>query len=94
VSTPEEPKKKGFFDQLKEATQVVVDKTRDGVEDLQQRRELSSVYEDLGEKAAELVRSGAISHPALTPLVGRADELEAALAATPQPPPDEPPPAG
>jgi len=90
VSTPEEPKKKGFFDQLKEATQVVVDKTRDGVEDLQQKRELSGVYEDLGQKTAELVRSGAISHPDLAPLVDRATELEASLAA----PSEEPPAAG
>ena len=81
--TPEPPKKKGFFDQLKEATQVVVDKTRDSVEDLQQRRELDSVYEDLGRKTAELVGSGAVAHPELTPLVEKAKELEAELAEPP-----------
>lgn len=81
--TPEPPKKKGFFDQLKDATQVVVDKTRDSVEDLQQRRELDSTYEDLGRKTAELVASGAVSHPDLTPLVEKARELEAELAEPP-----------
>lgn len=90
--TPAEPKKKSFFDQLKEATSVVVEKTRDGVEDLQQKRELSDVYEELGVKAAELVRSGAIANPELAPLVARADELEAALAVPPAA--EEPPAAG
>jgi hypothetical protein len=86
-----EEKKQGFFDQLKDATAVVVQKTRDGVEDLQQKRELSETYGELGRKTAELVKSGAIAHADLTPFMDRIAELEAALAAAP---PAEEPPAG
>lgn len=82
-----EEKKQGFFDQSKDATAVVVQKTRDGVEDLQQKRELNETHGELGRKAAELVRSGAIAHPDLTPFVERIDELEAARAAAPEEPP-------
>ena len=83
MSEPEQPKKSGWMDQLKEATSNVVAKTREGVEDLQQRRELDSTYEDLGRKTAELVESGAISHPDLAPLVEKAKQLEAELAEPP-----------
>jgi hypothetical protein len=89
-----EEKKQGFFDQLKDATAVVVQKTREGVEDLQQKRELSETYGELGRKTAELAKSGAITHPDLAPFFEKIDELEAALAAPP--PGAEPPetPAG
>jgi hypothetical protein len=73
-----------WLGKLKDATNVVVEKTREGVEDLQQKRELSATYDELGRKAAELVESGAISHPDLTPLVDKANELKAALAAAPE----------
>ena len=86
--------KQGFFAQLKDVTNVVLEKTRDGVEDLQQKRELSETYGELGRKTAELVRSGAIAHADLTPFMDTIAELEAALAAPP--PAAEPPetPAG
>jgi hypothetical protein len=77
----EESKSSKWLGKLKEATNVVVEKTKEGVEDLQQKRELSATYDELGKKAAELVESGAISHPDLTPLVDKVNELKAALAA-------------
>ena len=97
----EESKSSKFFGRLKEATNVVVEKTREGVEDLQQKRELSQTYDELGKKTADLVESGAISHPELTPLVEKINELKAALAAqaaseasaeTPAPPAETPAP--
>jgi hypothetical protein len=86
--------KQGFFAQLKDVTNVVLEKTRDSVEDLQQKRELSETYGELGRKTAELAKSGAIAHPDLTPFLEKIDELESALAAPPPAP--EPPetPAG
>jgi hypothetical protein len=86
--------KQGFFAQLKDVTNVVLEKTRDSVEDLQQKRELSETYGELGRKTAELTKSGAIAHPDLTPFLEKIDELETALAAPPPAP--EPPetPAG
>ena len=67
-----EEKKSGFFDQLKDATNVVVEKTRDGVEDLQQKRELSETYGELGRKTAELVE-GRRDHPPRPDAVRRED---------------------
>ena len=89
-----EERKQGFFAQLKDVTNVVLEKTRDSVEDLQQKRELSETYGELGRKTAELAKSGAIAHPDLTPFLEKIDELETALAAPPPGP--EPPetPAG
>jgi hypothetical protein len=87
-----EPKKSGgFLDQLRDAAQVALEKTRSGVEDLQQRHELSQTYGALGRKTAELVESGAISHPELTKMVDEIRELKAAeLAAEPETEPDAP----
>src|SRR3954452_18336180 len=91
MSEPEQPKKSGWMDKLKDATSTVVEKTREGVEDLQQKRELSETYGELGRKTAELAKSGAITHPDLTPFLEKIAELQAALAA---PPPAEEPPPG
>jgi uncharacterized protein involved in exopolysaccharide biosynthesis len=77
----EQSETKKFLDRLKEATANVTQMTRDGVETLQTKRELSQAYGDLGRKTAELVQSGAITHPDLTPLVDRIAELNAQLAA-------------
>lgn len=73
--------KQSFLDRLKEATGVVVEKTREGIEELQTRQALSKAYGELGRKTAELVESGAISHAELTPLVDEIKKLKAELAA-------------
>jgi hypothetical protein len=86
--------KQGFFAQLKDVTNVVLEKTRDSVEDLQQKRELSETYGELGRKTAELAKSGAIAHPDLTPFLEKIDELETALAAPPPAPEAPETPAG
>jgi hypothetical protein len=77
----EESEGKKFLNRLKEATANVTQMTREGVETLQAKRELSQTYGDLGRKTAELVESGAISHPELALLVARIAELKAQLAA-------------
>jgi hypothetical protein len=77
----EESESKKFFNRLKEATANVTQMTREGVETLQTKRELSQAYGDLGRTTAELVQSGAVTHPDLTPLVDRIAELKAQLEA-------------
>jgi uncharacterized protein involved in exopolysaccharide biosynthesis len=77
----EESESKKFFNRLKEATANVTQMTREGVETLQTKRELSQAYGELGRATAELVQSGAVTHPDLTPLVDRIAELKAQLEA-------------
>jgi seryl-tRNA synthetase len=77
----EESETKKFFDRLKEATANVTQMTREGVETLQTKRELSQAYAELGRKTAELVQSGAITHADLMPLVDRIAELQEQLEA-------------
>ena len=99
----EESEGKKFLNRLKEATANVAQMTKEGVETLQVKRELSQAYGDLGRKTADLVESGAISHLELTEPVTRIGELKAQLAAAGESEsedapaasaPDEAPPAG
>ena len=60
------------------------------------KRELSQAYGDLGRQTAELVESGAVSHPDLSEPVARIAELKDRLAAASEADeapsePDEPP---
>jgi len=77
----EESETRKFFDRLKDATANVAQMTKEGVETLQVKRELSQAYGDLGRTTADLVDSGALSHPELTEPVTRIGELKAQLAA-------------
>jgi hypothetical protein len=89
--------KQSFMDRLRDATGVVVERTREGIEDLQTRTALSRAYGELGRKTAELVESGAVTHAELTPIVDEIKKLKAELAAAgeAEPAADEPaPPAG
>ncbi|HLY87214.1 MAG TPA: hypothetical protein VKO84_12010 [Gaiellaceae bacterium] len=54
-----------FFNKAKQAAEQAATKAREGVEDVQQKRELGQAYGDLGRAAFELVESGEISHPKL-----------------------------
>ena len=94
---PDESESKKLFDRLTEATANVTQMTREQVGSLQAKKELWQTYADLGRKTAELVESGAVSHPELGPLVERVNELKAQLAAAdedeaPAPEADETPP--
>jgi hypothetical protein len=75
--------KSSFLNRLKDATSVVATRAREGVEDLQTRHELSQAYGDLGRKTAELVESGAVSHPELAESVEKIKALKAELEAKP-----------
>jgi hypothetical protein len=56
------------------------EKAKEGVEEVQTRRDLHNAFGDLGKKTFELLKAGGIEHPELTPIVGRIEELQAKLA--------------
>ena len=80
----------GFLDKAKSAAAEAAQKAKEGAEfaaqkaketgeTVQTKREISSAYDELGQKAFELVASGAIAHGELTPLVDKIKELQAKL---------------
>lgn len=59
----------GFLDKAKAAAEQAAAKAKEGVEDVQQKRELSQAHNELGKLAFELVESGEIAHARLDALV-------------------------
>jgi hypothetical protein len=55
----------GFLDKAKAAAVEATAKAKEGVEDVQLKRELSQAYNELGKVAFELVESNEIAHPKL-----------------------------
>ena len=78
----EEEGKSSFLNRLKDATSTVATRAKEGVEELQTKHELSQAYGDLGRATADLVESGAVSHPELTAGVDKIRALKAQLEAT------------
>jgi hypothetical protein len=93
----------GFLDKAKAAAEQAASKAKEGIEDVQTKRELSQAYHELGQKTHELATSGALSHPDLTALLEKITALKAqdeqegepvgAAAASTDPPPSNQPPA-
>ena len=94
----------GFLDKAKAAAEQAASKAKEGVQDVQTKRELGQAYGELGQKTYELVSSGGLSHPELTPLVDKISALKAqdeqegepvaaAASASTEPPPSNQPPA-
>ncbi len=61
----------GFLDKAKAAAEQAAAKAKEGVDDVQSKRELSQAYNELGKTTYELVESGEISHPRLDPIALR-----------------------
>ena len=55
----------GFLDKAKAAAEQAAMKAKEGVDDVQTKRELSQAYNELGKTAYELIESGDLSHPRL-----------------------------
>lgn len=70
----------GFLDKAKAAAEQAATRAKDTAGELQTKRELGQVYDELGRKTFELVEAGEVSSPALDPLVERIRALNAKLA--------------
>ena len=55
----------GFLDKAKSAAEQAAAKAKEGVEDVQLKRELSQAYGELGRTAFDLIDNGDLSHPGL-----------------------------
>ena len=55
----------GFLDKAKAAAVEATAKAKEGVEDVQLKRELSQAYNELGKTAFDLVESNELAHPKL-----------------------------
>jgi hypothetical protein len=77
----------GFLDKAKAAAEQAANRAKEGVEEVQSKRNLSHTYEELGRTAFDLIEEGQISHDRMTALAEEIRKLRAAL-------PDEPVAAG
>ena len=72
----------GLLDKAKQAAEQAAAKAKEGVEDVQTKRELSQAYNDLGKSTYELIGSGEISNPRLDAAAAKITALTEKLAAT------------
>ncbi len=70
-----------FFDKAKQAANQAAAKAKEGVEDVQQKKELWQAYHELGKTTFELIESGEISNPKFDPTVAKIRDLNEKLAA-------------
>jgi hypothetical protein len=77
-----------LLDKAKAAAEQAAVKAKEGVEDVQTKRELHATYGELGEKTFELVESGQLERAEFAALVQKIKDLKAKLAEeTPAPDP-------
>ena len=77
----------GLLDKVKTQAEQTAAKAREGVGEVQAKRELSQAYTDLGKTAFALVERGEISHAELGSAVDRINELKTGLKPEPDPEP-------
>ena len=71
----------GFLDKAKAAAEQAAAKAKEGVDDVQAKRELSQAYGELGKVAYDLVESGAIAHAGLDEAAARVRAARASAGA-------------
>ncbi|MEZ5102582.1 MAG: hypothetical protein R3C15_22850 [Thermoleophilia bacterium] len=64
------------FEKAKDVAQEGYEKAKDEAKELQLKRELGNVHEDLGKKVVELYASGALNHSDLSAGVQRVKEIK------------------
>jgi hypothetical protein len=69
----------GLLDRAKLAAEQAATKAKEGVEDVQTKRDLNAAYNELGTKAFQLVDSGELTQPQFDDLVARIRSLKAKL---------------
>jgi hypothetical protein len=95
----------GVVEKVKAAAGRATTKAQEGVATVQTKRKLTQAYGELGQTTYELVQSGELTHPRLSPTVERIDAVKSQLereeraegpppvpASAPGTPPDAPPP--
>jgi len=80
-----------ILDKAKAAAEQAAVKAKEGVEEVQTKRELNAAYAELGTKAFELVEAGDLERTEFTALVEKIRGLKAKLAETDESPGEEPP---
>jgi hypothetical protein len=73
----------GLLDKAKAAAEQATSKAKEGIEDVQTKRDLAQAYGELGRVTYELSESGEISHARLEEIVDRIRGLEARSNAEP-----------
>ena len=66
----------GFLDKAKSAAETATTKAREGLEDVQAKRELGQAYDELGKLTFDLVESGEITDSRLDDVVARIRRLK------------------
>lgn len=70
----------GLLDKVKSQAEQAAAKAKEGVHEVQLKRELGQAHEELGKLAFELAEAGQITHERLAPLVQKVHDLTAQLA--------------
>jgi cob(I)alamin adenosyltransferase len=70
----------GFLDKAKAAAETAAAKAKDAAEDVQQKRDLSSTYNELGKVTFDLIESGEVSNPQLDELAEKIRGLKEKIA--------------
>ena len=69
----------GLLDKAKSAAETATSKAKEGIGDVQTKRELGQAHDELGKLAFELHEAGEIAHARLDELVGRIRKLKGDL---------------
>ncbi|HUJ55414.1 MAG TPA: hypothetical protein VLW49_05435 [Gaiellaceae bacterium] len=72
-----------LLDKAKQKAEQAAAKAKEGVEDVQQKRELSQAHSELGKTAFELIEAGEISHQRFEATVAKIRDLNSKLADAP-----------
>ena len=70
----------GLLDKAKAAAEQATTIAKEGAQELQTKRDLSTAYSDLGKATFELADKGELTHPELTEQVDRIRSLRESLA--------------
>jgi hypothetical protein len=71
----------GLLDKAKSAAESATSKAKEGIGEVQTKRELGQAYDELGKLAFELHETGEIAHVRLDELAGRIRKLKGELEA-------------
>ena len=69
----------GLLDKVKSQAEQAAAKAKEGMQEVQLKRELAQTHEELGRLTFELVDAGELTHDRLAPLVAKARDLKARL---------------